>query len=74
MKINCPNCGELIEVNNLGRRPLNIGVIIVCDKLQSYGSVPAAADNLKCSRGYIYKVLKDAGLTAREVLREKVPA
>ena len=68
MKIECPNCGELVVIHGLGRKPLDIGVIKVYDALQRYRSVKAAADGLGCSRGYIYKVLKAEGLTVQEVI------
>lgn len=69
MKIECPNCGELVVIHGFGRKPLNIDVIKVCDALRRCQNVKAAADELGCSRGYIYKVLKSKGLTVQEVIK-----
>ena len=69
MKVQCPNCGETIAVNGIGRKPLNIVVTKVCDALQLYRSAPLAANELGCSRAYIYKVLKTHGLKAQEVIK-----
>jgi len=44
-----------------GRLPLNITVNKVYDALQRHRSVTAAARELGCSRGYIYKVLRESG-------------
>jgi len=49
-------------VNVFGRRPLNIPVNKVYDALRLHSSVTEAANELGCSRAYIYKVLKAAGL------------
>jgi len=70
MKITCPKCGEIITIGLLGRKPLNIPVIIVCDAIQAYHSVTMAAYKLGCSRGYIYKHLKRANLTAKGVIHK----
>ncbi len=70
MKVRCPNCGESIVVNGLGRKPFNMPVTEVCDALRLHRSVPAAAENLGCSRAYIYKVLKGNGLRLRDVIRK----
>jgi hypothetical protein len=67
MNIECPKCGNLVQVNGNGRPRLNIGVKKICDTLRSYPTVLAAAKHLGCSRGYIYKVLKIEHLTIREV-------
>jgi len=45
-----------------GRKPLNIPVINVCDALQAYSSIAAAARELKCSRGTFTKSLRGMGL------------
>jgi len=45
----------------LGRPRLNIPVNKVYDALQRHHSVTTAARELGCSRGYIYKVLKERG-------------
>ena len=72
MKVQCPNCGETIAVNGIGRKAFNMPVTKVCDVLQLYRSVPAAANKLGCSRAYIYKVLKADGLTVQDVIRGQV--
>jgi len=72
MKILCPNCGETISVNGLGRKPLNIPLKIVCEALQAHDSVVAAAQELKCSEGYIFAVLKANGLKLKDVFKEQV--
>ena len=72
MIIQCPHRGGTIVVNGFGRRPLNIAVNNVYDALRLHRSVPAAANELGCSRAYIYKVLKVDGLTAADVIKGKV--
>jgi len=72
MLINCPRCGETIVVSSSGRKPLNIPVIFICDALQLHRSVTAAARELGCSRGYIYKVLKTNGLKVGDIAKGKV--
>ena len=67
MEIQCPHCGKTVPVNGIGRKPLNITVIKVCGTLQAHSTVLAAAMELGCSRGYIYKTLKGAGLTVNGV-------
>ena len=42
----------------------------VCDALRLHNSVLGAANELGCSRAYVYKVLKTNGLTAKEVLEK----
>ena len=69
MLIQCPNCGGTLALNSFGRRPLNIGVTKVCDALRLHRSVLAAANELGCSRAYIYKVLKANGLTAAALIK-----
>ena len=61
MIVECPYCGKLVVVNGFGRPRLNIPVKKVYDALQLHRSVTAAARELGCSRGYIYKVLKGKG-------------
>ncbi len=69
VEVICPKCGEKIKITGIGgRKPKNIPVIFVCDKLLATGSVTQAAKELGCSRGYVYKVLKAAGLEPREIL------
>lgn len=61
----CPNCG--VEINGIGRKKLDIPVINVYDAVQAYPTVVAAAKELGCSRGWVYKVLKDNKKTAKGV-------
>lgn len=61
--VQCPHCGKTVDLGRVtGRKPLNITVKNVCDALQAHGTVTAAANELGCSRGYIYKVLREAGM------------
>ena len=69
MLVQCPHCGGTVAVNGFGRRPLNIVVTKVCDALRLHRSVLAAANELGCSRAYIYKVLKADGLTPADVIK-----
>jgi len=69
MIIQCPHCGGQVVINKFGRRPLNIVVTKVCDALRLHRSVAAAANELECSRAYIYKVLKANGLTTAKVIK-----
>jgi transposase-like protein len=61
MIVECPHCGKPVAVNGFGRPRLNIPVNKVYDALQLHHSVTAVARELRCSRGYIYKVLKESG-------------
>jgi len=71
--ITCPKCGAKIRVKGAGgRKPLVIPVKIVCDKLRLYRDVGAVAKELGCSRGYIYKVLKEQGTSPKDVIEAKV--
>ena len=69
MLVHCPYCGGTVAVSGFGRRPLNIIVTKVCDALRLHRSVLAAANELGCSRAYIYKVLKADGLTPAGVIK-----
>lgn len=71
--VTCPKCGERITVavRGLGRKRLNISVIFVYDTLRACRSVPAAATELGCSRGYIYKVCQEHGTSPKEVMRKR---
>ncbi len=68
MIVQCHNCGKSVVVNGLGRKPLNIPLKNVCDALRSHCSVAAAAQELNCSQGYIFKVLKANGLKMKDVI------
>lgn len=67
----CPYCGRKITVNGLGRKRLNIPFINVCESLQTHGSVLGAANDLNCSKGYIFGVLKANGLKLKDVMNGK---
>lgn len=67
MIIQCPHCGQSVSVSGLGRRPLNIPLKNVCEALRTHRSVSAAAIELNCSQGYIFKVLKDNRLRLKDV-------
>ena len=69
MLVTCPHCGKPVEVNGFGRRRLNISVTKVYDALWLRKGVVAAANELGCSRAYIYKVLKAAGLLPTDVIK-----
>lgn len=71
MKVLCPHCGESVVVNGLGRKPLNIPLKIVCDALRAHSSVVEVANELKCSQGYIYNVLKVNGLKLKDVFKRQ---
>ena len=74
MLIPCPNCGEKIVVNGLGRKPLNIPLKNICECLRKHRSVARAAQELECSQGYIFKVLKANGLNLKDVFDGRVEA
>lgn len=68
MIIKCPHCGQMVTVNGLGRKPLNIPLKNVCEALQVHRNVDEAAKELNCSPGYIYNILKAHGLKIKDVL------
>ena len=67
MKITCPCCHTEITVNGLGRKKLDVPVKNIYDALARYSSITLAAESLGCSRGYIYKVLKDQKVNIHEI-------
>ena len=71
MIVKCPYCGRKITVNGLGRKRLNIPLINVCECLQVHRNVVIAAQELNCSQGYIFGVLKANGLKLKAVIRGK---
>ena len=71
MLIQCPKCGEKVMVSGLGRKPLNIPLKNVYDAIQAHRSVAGAARKLGCSPGYIFKVLKDNGISLGEELGQQ---
>jgi len=68
MKVVCKNCGKTTEVSGLGRKRLNIPLKNVCESLQTHRSVAATAQELNCSQGYIFGVLKANGLRLKDVI------
>ena len=72
MIVTCPNCGKPVTVNGLGRRPLNIPLKNVCEALQTHRNVVAAAQELNCSQGYIFGILKENGLKLKDVVKGQV--
>ena len=71
MIILCPYCGQTVVVNGLGRKPLNIPLKNVCEALRAHSSVVEAANELGCSQGYIFKVLKANGLQLKDVVKRQ---
>lgn len=71
MIVQCPNCGQSVVVHGLGRKPLNIQLKNVCECLRRHCSAAEAAQELGCSQGYIFKVLKDNGLRLRDVIKKQ---
>ena len=68
MIVQCQHCGNSVVVGGLGRKPLDMPVKNILDCLRKRGSVAAAAQELRCSRGYIYSVLKANGLKLKDVV------
>ena len=71
MIVQCPNCGHSVVVSGLGRKPLNIPLKIVCECLKEHRSVGAAANELGCSEGYIFNVLRANGLRLKDVMKKQ---
>ena len=69
MIVQCPNCGESVVVNGLGRKPLNIPLKNVCEALQAHHNIVAAARELGCSPAYIFGVLKANKLKLKDVVK-----
>ena len=57
-------------VNGLGRKRLNIPLKNVREALQAYHRVDAAAQELGCSQGYIFNLLKANGLKPKDVINK----
>lgn len=73
MIIQCPHCGGSVPVSGmLGRPRLSIPVKKVYDSLSACRSVEQAAQKLGCSRGYVYKVLKENGLLPENLINRRV--
>lgn len=71
MVIQCPYCGKSVVVNGLGRKRLNIPLIIVCESLRTHHSVESAAKELNCSPGYIFNILKANNLRIVDILERQ---
>lgn len=71
MKVNCPDCGKEIVVGGLGRKALNIPLKNIYEALRSCRGISAAANQLGCSQGYIYNLLKAQGLKVKDVVKSK---
>jgi len=69
MLVQCPHCGQTVEVSGLGRKRLNIPLKKVCESLQRHHSVMAAAQELNCSQAYIFGVLKANGLKLKGAIK-----
>jgi len=65
MRIICPGCGKTISVSIGGRKPLSLSVKNVCDAVAGCSTVSQAAEKLGCSRGYIYRVLREHGMSPK---------
>ena len=72
MKVQCPHCGKPVLVNGLGRKRLNIPLKNVCESLQAHKNIKEAANELNCSQGYIFGVLKVNGLKLHDVIQGNV--
>ncbi len=57
MKISCPHCGKEFLLSGLGRKKINVSVKNIYDKLATGESIPTVAQELGCSRAYIYNLL-----------------
>lgn len=66
----CPNCGGKVSVNMKGRPRKNIPLTKVCETLQACKAIKPAAEELGCSEGYIYNLLKVQGLKVKEVIND----
>lgn len=51
---------------------MDIPVKLIYDTLRSCRSIPDAAVELGCSRGYIYQVCKDQGTAPMKIIDEKI--
>ena len=69
MLVRCPHCGGQVAVNGIGRKPLNITVKNVCDAIVGHKNILGAANELGCSRAYIYKTLKSIGLMPADLIK-----
>jgi len=72
VKVACSHCGKPVLVKGLGRKRLNIPLKNVCESLQAHRSVVAAAQELGCSQGYIFNILKTNELSSKDVIEGKL--
>ena len=70
MIVQCPHCGKPVVVNSLGRKPLNIPLKNIYEALRAHCNVAAAAQELRCSEGYIFGVLKANRLGLKDVINK----
>ena len=69
MIVRCQHCGKSVVVKGLGRKRLNIPLKNVCEALQAHRSMVSAAQEIGCSEGYIFGVLKANGLKLKDVIK-----
>ena len=67
----CPYCGKVAATIGIGKAKTGITVTDICDALKSHSSIPAAAESLGCSRGLLYKILKNHGMRAMDVINKE---
>lgn len=83
MKVHCPHCGTEIAVKGIsGRKSPGYSVEFITDVLQGHfcslrrlhsgkvkhKAVLQTAEELHCSKGFVYAAIKQAGKTVDEVL------
>ena len=61
----------MAKMNRLGRKPLNISLKNICEALQAHRNVVVAAQELNCSQGYIFNVLKANGLKLKDIINKR---
>lgn len=69
MIVQCPHCGKSVAVSGLGRKRLDIPLKNVCECLSRYCSVAEAAQELGCSQGYVFNILKANRLKVKDVVK-----
>ena len=73
MIIQCPNCGEKVVVNGLGRKPLNIPLKNVYECLKKYRSVAATANELGCKSGIHFQGFESQRAKAKGCIQRVEP-
>ena len=76
MKVQCPNCGESVAVNGLGRKTCGIPFKNVLNALRDSRTVREAVENLRQefgngSAGYIYNQCREHGIKPLDVIKRK---